>query len=258
MLTKTSIRKSVACILSLVLSVLSADKAFSDTINIAIEDYNYPPRYFSSSDGLLQGIEIDLMNKVAKSLSLEAKFVKCPWNRCLLMMKHGLVDVMPYLLKRPDREKYMLYVDPAYQPHSEKCFFVRKGNANRIQKYEDLYTVKVGVQKGAAYFSQFDRDDSIPKIPVMEEKLLFPMLLKDRFDTFVGACQPLNYIALKSGYSEEVEAASYRFSAHNPAHIAISRKSSLANRASELELIIQNLVTSGELSKLSEAYFIVD
>jgi polar amino acid transport system substrate-binding protein len=255
---KTSLGKMFALISASLLCFLLFNKAFAETIKIAIEDYNYPPRYFSSVNGELKGIEIDLMDRLAKKLSLQATFLKCPWNRCLIMMRQGSVDVMPYLLKTADREEYMLYVDPPYQIHSEKCFFVKKGNAKLIQKYEDLYSLNVGVQKGAAYFSPFDSDEAIPKMTVIEEKLLFPMLLRDRFHTFVGACQPLNYIALKSGYLDRVEAADYKFLSPNPAHIAISRKSRLISRASEVEQVIKNLVESDELTRIKKAYFVAD
>ena len=84
------------------------------------------------------------------------------------------------------------------------------------------------------------------------------MLLRGRFHTFVGACQPLNYIALKSGYSDKVETADYKFLSRNPAYIAISRKSGLISRLSEVERVIENLVESDEITRISKAYFAAD
>ena len=223
-------------------------------ILIAIEDYQFPPRYFYNEEGIVQGIEIDLMTEVTTRLNITPVYVKCPWKRCLIMMEYGEVDVMPYLLKRPDREKYMHYVEPPYQKNSSKCFFVTKGYADSIKTYDDLHHIVVGVQKSAAYFAPFDQDSKIKKMEVVEEKSMFPMLIRKRFDTFIGSCLPLSYIAQTMGYTDLVEKARYKYTSPNPAYIAVSKKSAYAKRLSEFNHALQEIVNSGAVENFKNNY----
>ncbi len=77
------------------------------------------------------------------------------------MMKDGTIDPMAGLLKRPEREEYIRFVQPPCKERSDTIFFVPKGKPSLIQTYEDLYALKIGTTLGSKYFHQFDEDKKL-------------------------------------------------------------------------------------------------
>ncbi len=147
---------------------------------------HYPPWVIVKEDGQMEGIDIEILKEISKRLNLNLKMDDCPWKRCLSMLKYGEIDIISTLIRRPDREKIMHYIDPPYFRKSTKAFYLKKGKGNLIQKYEDLYKISVGIVKGYKYFQRFDNENKIEKQSVVRDVQLLRMLERDRFEAFIG------------------------------------------------------------------------
>jgi len=84
------------------------------------------------------------------------------------MMERGEADLMTSLLRRPERENFIHYVQPRYLNRSEKVFYVLTGRQELIRSYDDLSNLRIGVKAGARYSPMFDTDKTLNKIQALD------------------------------------------------------------------------------------------
>lgn len=135
----------------------------------------------SSFPGILD-IDYKITLAFAEKFNATISGSKVPFARRLNQLKKGDIDLLCGLLKNSDREKFAYYLSPPYKLKSHKYFFVRKGEGKRLQKYEDLYSLKIGVQIGSKYFPKFDEDSKLNKHATTEDAGRFKMLESLRID----------------------------------------------------------------------------
>ncbi len=215
---------------------------------------HFPPRYIFQANGTYEGIDVEIVQELARRLNLTLITKEYPWLRCHDMMKHGEIDLMTYLIKKPEREKYMLYLESPYITKSDKCFYVKKGKSHIIQKYEDLHKFSIGVIKGNAYFERFDQDMKIDKQAVVSEKHLIRMLDEGRFDTFLGTCVDYDFNILEMGYQHLYEKAQYRYSKKVLAYITISKKSPYTKHIQKFNRAMKEMVKEKVVEKITNSF----
>lgn len=178
-----------------------------------------------------------------------------PFARRLDLLKTGDIDLLCGLLKNDDRATYAYFLNPPYKLRSNKYFFVRKGEGRRLQKFEDLYSLRVGVQIGSKHYPRFDNDSKIDKHPTPQYMGRFKMLVSNRIDTVIHTDVYGLSIINELGLKDEIEIAPYKYTNKNPVYFAISRKSKLFDRKEELENVYRLMVESGEIDKVITTYF---
>lgn len=129
---------------------------------------HWPPYIIMDGANKARGIDVEIITEIANRLGASLEITNCDWLYCLRMIKNGRADIISSALKNPEREQYMYYIEPPYIVKSTKLFYLRKGQAHKIQKYEDLYQLNIGVLKGSLYFSPFDNDSNIQKVEVLK------------------------------------------------------------------------------------------
>lgn len=202
-------------------------------------------------------IDLDhaITNAFAKKLNAEVTGEKVPFARRLLQLKNGQIDLLAGLLKDKAREKFAYYLSTPYKMKTNKIFLMRKGESKRLQRYEDLYNLEVGVQIGSKYFPRFDQDPKIIKYPSTNDESRIRMLLKNRFDALIHTENYATHIVHKLGLQDKVEVAPFKYTKINPVFIAISKKSALYQRKTELDEVFTKMVTSGEIDAVIQSYF---
>ena len=70
------------------------------------------PWKFHDAAGEPQGIDLEIARQLCQCLSLRLVIKPAPLARALDMMKNGQVDIMTFLLKTPEREQFITYIDP--------------------------------------------------------------------------------------------------------------------------------------------------
>lgn len=202
-------------------------------------------------------IDIDQAVTSAFAAKFGAKVIgnKVPFARRLLQLKNGKIDLLAGLLKDSVREEYAYYLSTPYKQKTNKIFIMRKGEGTRLQTYEDLYNLSVGVQIGSKYFNRFDTDDKIIKYASTDDESRIRMLLYRRFDALIHTEVYGTNIIRNLGLQNEIEIAPYKYTKHNPVYIAISKKSDLYKKKAELEKVFSEMVTSGEIDEVIQSYF---
>jgi len=202
-----------------------------------------------------EGPNSDVLHAIADRLKVRLVLLQAPFKRRLVMMEEGEIDFMVGLLKSPEREGYIHFVEPAYKNRSDAVFFVPKNRADRITRYEDLYDLTIGTTIGARYFPRFDADEKIRKDPLPRGELNLKKLLLGRIDAVIfpeGAGIDLGY---KLGISGRIEIAHFRFSRRKDVHIGISKNSTLCKELPQFEGLVRQMIVSGEIRQIYAAYY---
>lgn len=234
-------------ILASMLLLSSHYAAWAEDVVIPIN--HYPP-WKIVEEGRIDGINVKLTRTLLQQIDLNARFIVRPWKRELKMMEKGSADLMSGLLKTPEREKYMIFLEPPYKKKSIKSFFVRKGESGRIREYADLTGLLIGTTLGTRYFKKFDEDSTLTKDMVKDTGVNLKKLLNHRVDTFITTETVGDYLIARQGLQSLVEKAEYKYSAPLPVYFAVSRKSSLAARVPELSSVLKKMIESGEVDKI--------
>ena len=214
---------------------------------------NHWPPYSISDDGQLGGIDLEIAQEIARRMDFVLSVRKCPFKRCLTEMEKGALDLQSGIARNQERAKYMSYADQPYHQVSV-VFHVRKGESERLKSYQDLERMRVGMVAKSHYFDPFNGDTSLTKMEVAEERLLLPMLVAGRIDTYVGTDPNASYDVLTRGYKDKLELAAYRPGVQVPVYFAISRKSFLIERLPELSRTISMMHEDGTIQTILNKY----
>ena len=234
-------------------ALLCIDTAQAEELVVALS--NIPP-WSIAKEGTCEGINIEILEIFSRKLGIKFRYVVCPWKRCLAMMESGEADLMGTLLKSPDREIYMHYIDPPYWEKSRKIFFLQKGKTHLLKKHADLHNLTIGVLRGAKYFAAFDNDPKIVKYEVAKPIQLLRMLEKGRIDAFIGAQLPMEYRLLNyPEFKGKFEKAIYMHETKSSVYMAISKKSPFADRMPRFNKVMKQLVMGGEVVNIIDDFF---
>ena len=186
---------------------------------------------------------------------IQANFRGYPWKRCLDMMEKGDADLISGVLKSPEREAYMIFLAPPYKTKSAKVFYVRKGAAQDIQHYEDLYKLKIGVQAGVRYFEPFDNDPKIHKEEAGDDLSNLRKLQYGRIDAVISTETQADYLIATQGLKGTFEKAHYSYNYDLPVYFALSRQSSYAKYHKQFSKVIADLAEKGVFEAIITDYF---
>lgn len=200
-------------------------------------------------------VVVHILKAVAKKMDADLTVRQAPFARRLCWMRTGEIDLMGGLLKRPEREDYIYYVMPPYVTKNRKVFFVRKGDAALIARYEDLYGYKIGTKIGSQYFPRFDRDPDIIKEPTRSVALNFKKLIDGRIDAVVYSLRSGLLKLHEMDLVDQVDVAEFTYLEDNPVYIGISRKSRLLHQRDKLEKVVREMVESGEVKTIIADYY---
>jgi polar amino acid transport system substrate-binding protein len=157
--------------------------------NIAIRHFSRPAFIIGADDeqATPTGIDVEIVQAMARSMNLEVEYIRCPWVRCLELMETGKADILSSVYKKPERTRFMAYLDTPYLTELPIAFYYLKGPGYTVNRYEDIYQFNsIGVLRGASYFERFDQDPLAQKYNADTQDQLFPMLLKGRIEAMAG------------------------------------------------------------------------
>jgi len=214
---------------------------------------HFPPWKIVTDKGI-EGIDIELTRAVLKEIGVTPRFITCPWARCLEMLKDGKADFISGILKRTDREQYMVFLEPPYKDHSTKVFY-RLAGSNDIETFEALAGLRIGTQLRTLYFPRFDEADKLDKQPVSKDELNFLKLVQGRLDVVVTTESQGDYHLARLGLTDKVVKSTYRYTDTNPVYFAVARNSPLMDKLPELNAAVKRLRGDGTFDAIIRQYF---
>jgi len=221
-----------------------------ETLRVAFNEL--PPWKITGRDGRPGGIEF--LKLLTQRMGLETEFVVLPFKRGLKMLETGEVDLMTGILRRPNREPALHFIEPAYKTGSDKAFFVLKGSEGLLSSHEDLHALEVGTQLGTKYYPQFDNDAAISVRAVKEIDLNIKMLLAGRIDTFIITETVGDYHVARRKLGHRIAKAKFAYRKQIEVHMAVSKKSRFAARLDEFNRVMQDLLDQGEFDRIKAEF----
>jgi len=205
-------------------------------------------------DGKQTGIDVEILTEIAKRMDLTLSFKTGTFENCLRMMERGEADLMTNLLRRSDREDYILYVQPRYRKVSDIIFYVRSDRRNLIRLYDDLTNLKIGVKGGVKYAPMFDSDKDLIKVPAPDIATNLQKLVSGEIDTFLDTRTEGDYWIKTLGYDEKVSKAPFKFTFSDSTYMGISKKSPFAKRAKEFGKHLKHMIDKGLIQRIMDKY----
>jgi polar amino acid transport system substrate-binding protein len=128
-----------------------------------------PPVMTQYCSGQFSGPYYHVTEELARRMGYEVDWTVQPFATSLEALRVGTVDVIAFLTYTVARDAFIYYA-PTPVGHASKidAFLVRKGQEGRIQKYEDLYGLRIGQLPATAYFTRFAQDTELNKINLQE------------------------------------------------------------------------------------------
>lgn len=203
------------------------------------------------------GTYYEIVKELAKRMNVNLVVENVPLKRALSMMETGAADVVIGVQSSPERDQSITFLKTPYRiDESEKVFYVLKGRASSISKYEDLYGKKIGTKRGVNYFQKFDEDKEIKKEEVTDNKQNFLKLEAGRIDAVVFAEDQGEYLVSTLNLRSKVEPAAFRVKATAAKRaIGISKKSKYIARFDEMEKAMESMVADGTLAKIYDDHY---
>lgn len=204
--------------------------------------------------GKERGVDIEFMRLLAERMDLDVEFVHVPFARGLDCAKKGTLDLLTGVLRRPEREKYLHFIEPAYNSHSPKAFYVRKEDSKSITMYRDLYGLRIGTIIGAKYFRKFDLDTRLRKEPVRNAKLNFKKLLNHRIDVAIVSETSADKQLRTLGLQEKIVKSRYKSLQENHVYMVLSKQSPFAPRLKEFNAHMKALLEEHAREEIKKKY----
>ncbi len=111
---------------------------------------------------------------------------------------------------------------------ADRVFWVRRGESERIRRYEDLDGLRIGVVAGSAYFAHFDSDAHLDKDMAQSNEANLRKLVLGRVDTVVMPEDQALVLVRRLRLENLVEGAKYRVQDLTPRSIGLARASAPA------------------------------
>lgn len=216
--------------------------------------YTVFPPYRMMVKGMPSGMEAELLQMIAERMKLKITFVEANFQRSLLMLKNGEVDIMSGLYKTDQREHDYLYINTSYLTDTHS-FFIIKG-AEQIPSYDDLQGRSIGTIEKVSYFPRFDKDSSLLKEPVQHSELNFKKLFNRRLDTVIETTAMGLHLIAQNNYQGVIVKALYQPAGQKKLYFVFSRNSTFVLRAQDFEHVLTDLIQSGEVERLRKRYFL--
>ncbi|PCK30039.1 substrate-binding periplasmic protein [Pseudoalteromonas piscicida] len=237
-------------------ALLTSFTAFAQQINVAVD--HAPPYSIIEDSGEVHGLILDILTTIREQSAIDYQInaVPCPFSRCMRMLAQGEVDVMGGLIRTPKREKIMQFVDPAYMTlTSSFVFYARRDSDITVEQYTDLYTKRIAVMRGGAFYPRFDEDRELNKVPVFSERIAFDLLLKGRVDLVIAVEDTAEVAMEVLGQPiEKLKKVSYRHQQAIYGHMAMSNQFNDSPLAQKIRQAMARLAKEKQLDSVVAKY----
>ncbi len=221
--------------------------AKTEPYDVSIGIDHAPPYHWIDANGQAQGTMVAIMRQLVSNSGGAAKFVSCPWARCLKLTETGQVDMLFGVSKTAERAAFLHFVEPAMINTKVNFVFYQLPSAPPIHSYSQLYRLKVGVLRGGSYFSEFDTDRKLQKVEFVDLASAVMSLQKGRIDALI---QPAGVTLPTQPDGATLAVAQYQHTEHGKGYVVLSKKFA---HPDYLPRLSQEMARSAELQNFMRA-----
>jgi len=206
--------------------------------------------------GQFGGAYTAIVRELARRLDRPLQIIVCPLKRCLKMLEVGEADLVIGVQQSTERLRYLQYLAAPYRrTSSDRVFLLRRVDARRVARYEDLQGLRIGVKQGSEYFDRFDKDTQLIKDAAPTAEASLRKLMLGRVDTVLMPQDQALALLGQLGLHRDVEIAPLRVPDPTPRSIAISRASPLLAQLPQLEQAMREMREDGTLAAIYDRHY---
>lgn len=227
----------------------------SENTHIIMVTEDWPPFRISddASPSGFRGIDIDIADKIAEAIGCTIEIRHHPWARALEQMKSGQADLITGVAYTEERAAFLHYIPVAYS-EVRPVFITSKSKASTISTYADLHGPSIGYSLNSVYFEPFDSDPRINRVSFSTEAQLLKVMALERIDVIVGTDPNISYEIKRLNYGAQLTPTAYQPDEKTQLYFALSRKSPAMELAEKIESVLQQLVNTGAIDAIQNAY----
>lgn len=147
---------------------------FSEQTIVVGGDHDYPPHTFLDENGEPQGLDVELIRRIAEHSGLTIKIRLSEWEQALADLKAGRLDVLLGILYTPNRSTYFDFTIP----HTTEYYAIFVREDSPIEDLEDLHGRELITLKADASIERYlkplgltDNVSYAASLPLALEKL---------------------------------------------------------------------------------------
>ncbi len=238
--------------------------ALSDNPLIFVGDDDFPP-YSYQNNGKLVGIDVEIIQEMAKRLKLDITIDLVPWKRLIRMTQNGQCDGSFSLFHTKKRESFAFYAFSQPIHVSRFPVFFKKDKKIQFNTIKDLYGKTIGINRGFSISEAFDTAVKQGKIIVNEENEVdvnIVLTANNKIDGFTNNYDVTKYkiknIHRLKQYKKLIFHTQKSISDHRNAYVVLSKNATnIQDKSNMIQRINQTLTemkNDGFYLKLSNHY----
>lgn len=145
-------------------------------------DFRERPPEMLAVDGLPSGPLVSVLETAAHRIGIDLHWRQAPFLRSLDDLRPGRIDLVPRVLITDQRRPYIHFLPSIGNQQLNVRFVVHPGQEAKLDRYQDLYALSLGVKRGTAYFEPFDSDDLLGRVYASDDAQLAAMFRAGRLD----------------------------------------------------------------------------
>ncbi|MBT1064053.1 transporter substrate-binding domain-containing protein [Bowmanella sp. Y26] len=222
---------------------------------ILVAYHHSPPYSVVHADGGASGMDLEILHLLAYELDMDIRTVNCPLSRCLLMMEQSQLDLIMGLIKTPERQSFLNFIEPPYYQLQSSYSFYKLADRNiQIAEYEQLRPYSIGLTRGAVYFPRFNEDNALRKVPIATEEMQVQLLLKGRIDLVISVDSTFEFMLTSVDGADQIRKVDYQEHLPVQSYMALSKASPFNARIEEFSTALEQLHKQGLLHQVLLKY----
>ncbi|MEE4356670.1 MAG: transporter substrate-binding domain-containing protein [Desulfococcaceae bacterium] len=212
-----------------------------------------PPLVYEE-DGVLKGMDLDLITVFCRENGIVPEFSSYPWKRSLKNVMEGNAGGIFTLFRTEERESFLYY--PAAPINIVKTMiWAQSKSLIRIKDPDDIKGKSIGVINGYKYGPVFDNLTDLNKTICNTKEQMIRMLANGRIDLAVDSETCFTFMCKKLELDFNTFSSVYNL-AENPVYVAFSKK--LGPRGAELAekftIFMHESEKNGKIAEIRNPY----
>jgi len=220
-----------------------------------IGHYRSRPPFMVVENQIFQGPLKDIIDEACAKTGCTIDWQSVPLKRSIDALANSTVDIVPRFCLTKDRS-YVTCLGPVGFAKNDVKFLVPKGQENLINQYEDLKKLTIGIKDKTFYFKRFNDDDSLTKVPSLDDANMAKMLAANRFQTMIvlGLDQAPIEAELDKIDFKDYTYASYVFHQTSGIYYGANKDPAKKELFDNLNHELKNMMDSGRVDAIYKTY----
>lgn len=208
----------------------------------------------SVSEEFIDGLHAKYLKNIAKHMNMPIEIIPMPFARRIREFRQGNLDILVGMQRESDIQDEMIYIKPSYET-LRHTFFIIKNDKGKLQNFNDLKKLSIGVTRHAKYFELFNQEPGLIMVPVSTLRQKVELLKKGRINTFIHFQESTTPLINKMGLQNEIIKADYQPIEVNNYYVTLSSNSELIDKKHLFQAAVREAIANQEFATIRREHY---